>query len=101
MPPCSHHWWSSNRRSPLRECCASYYAEQPFIRVLDREPRIKDVVGTNECHLGVAVDGDVAVVLSAIDNLTKGAAGGALQWMNRLWGLEETAGLELCPPAWT
>jgi N-acetyl-gamma-glutamyl-phosphate reductase len=41
------------------------------------------------------------VVMSVIDNLVKGAAGGAIQWMNRLWGLPETAGLMSAAPGWT
>jgi N-acetyl-gamma-glutamylphosphate reductase len=40
-------------------------------------------------------------VVCAIDNLTKGAAGGAVQWMNRMLGYEETAGLMLPAPGWT
>ena len=39
--------------------------------------------------------------VSVIDNLVKGAAGGAMQWMNRLWGLPETAGLLAAAPGWT
>ena len=62
--------------------------------VLPRPPRLQDVVGTNRARLSVAVSaGDHLVVLSAIDNLVKGAAGGAIQWMNRLLGFPETMGL--------
>ena len=50
---------------------------------------------------GIDVAGDTVVVMSAIDNLVKGAAGGAVQWMNRLWGLPETTGLLAPAPAWT
>lgn len=71
----------------------AFYADSPFVFAGTAPPSLKDVVGTNRCHLGVSCDGDSAVVLSAIDNLTKGAAGGALQWMNRLLGLPETSGL--------
>jgi N-acetyl-gamma-glutamyl-phosphate reductase len=39
--------------------------------------------------------------MCAIDNLVKGAAGGAIQWMNRLWSLPETSGLLTPSPAWT
>jgi N-acetyl-gamma-glutamyl-phosphate reductase len=49
----------------------------------------------------VATDGDSVVVMSVIDNLVKGAAGGAVQWMNRLWDLPETAGLTAAAPGWT
>ena len=72
---------------------AEFYADCPFLTVVPSPPRIKDVVGTNHCHLFVATSGPALVVLSVIDNLVKGAAGGAIQWMNRLFDLEETAGL--------
>jgi N-acetyl-gamma-glutamyl-phosphate reductase len=39
--------------------------------------------------------------MSVLDNLVKGAAGGAIQWMNRLLGLDETAGLTAPAPGWT
>jgi N-acetyl-gamma-glutamyl-phosphate reductase len=39
--------------------------------------------------------------MAAIDNLVKGAAGGAIQWMNRLWDLPETTGLDMPAPGWT
>ena len=58
------------------------------------------VVGTNRCHLGIAVSGTDVVVLSVIDNLTKGAAGGAIQWMNRLFGFAETSGLDIPGLGW-
>jgi N-acetyl-gamma-glutamyl-phosphate reductase len=64
-------------------------------------PRLKNVVASNMCHIGVATDGDSVVVMSAIDNLVKGAAGGAMQWMNRLWNLPEMAGLTAPAPGWT
>jgi N-acetyl-gamma-glutamyl-phosphate reductase len=44
---------------------------------------------------------DSVVVTSVIDNLVKGAAGGAVQWMNRLWKLPETSGLLAAAAAWT
>jgi len=78
-----------------------FYAHAPFIRVSETAPRLKNVVTSNYAHLSaVAQDGTVAV-LCAIDNLTKGAAGGALQWMNRLFGLPETTGLTAPAPGWT
>ena len=78
-----------------------YYADAEFVRIVDGAPKLKDVVGSNYCHLGVAAEKDAVVVTSAIDNLIKGAAGGAVQWMNRLWSLPENSGL-LAPAApWT
>ncbi|HXO29066.1 MAG TPA: N-acetyl-gamma-glutamyl-phosphate reductase [Thermoanaerobaculia bacterium] len=70
-----------------------FYAAAPFVDVLAEPPRLQDVVGSNRCRLGVAVAGDRLVAFSAIDNLTKGAAGGGIQWLNRLLGFPETAGL--------
>jgi len=64
-------------------------------------PRLKSVVASNRCQIGIAAQDDTVVVMSAIDNLVKGAAGGAVQWMNRLWGLPETAGLTAPAPGWT
>lgn len=72
---------------------ASAYADSRFVDVREAMPRLQDVVGTNRAHLGVAVQGDALVVCVAIDNLVKGAAGGAIQWMNRLLGLPESTGL--------
>jgi N-acetyl-gamma-glutamyl-phosphate reductase len=77
------------------------YADAPFVEVVDGMPRVKDVVASNDCRIGVATAAGSIVVMSVIDNLVKGAAGGAVQWMNRLWGLPETAGLNATPPGWT
>ena len=79
----------------------SAYAEAPFIEVVKQTPRLKNVVTSNLCHIGVASDAGSVVVMSAIDNLVKGAAGGAMQWMNRLWNLPETTGLTAPAPGWT
>ena len=78
-----------------------FYARSPFVRVLDGTPRIKDVTASNYAHLGAASDGRTVAVMCAIDNLTKGAAGGAVQWMNRMFALDETDGLSAPAPGWT
>ena len=88
-------------REELAAAYLDFYREAPFVSVGIEPPRLKDVVATNRCHLGVAAEGDRAVVFSVIDNLTKGAAGGALHWMNRLCGCEETAGLRLPGVGWS
>jgi N-acetyl-gamma-glutamyl-phosphate reductase common form len=72
---------------------ARFYAAAPFVDVVAEPPRLQYVVGSNRCRIGVAVAGDRLVAFSAIDNLTKGAAGGGIQWLNRLLGFAETAGL--------
>jgi len=78
-----------------------FYAHAPFVRVESEAPRVKDVATSNYAHLSGAVAGGTVAVLCAIDNLNKGAAGGALQWMNRMFGLPETAGLTAPAPGWT
>jgi N-acetyl-gamma-glutamyl-phosphate reductase common form len=84
----------------VREALAGFYAGAPFVQVAADPPRLQDVVGSNRCHLAAAVDGDHLAVFSAIDNLVKGAAGGGIQWMNRLLGLPETAGLTPAGLGW-
>ena len=54
-----------------------------FVQVVAGTPRIKNVVASNQCHIGGATDGESVVIMAAIDNLVQGAAGGAVQWMNR------------------
>ncbi|MBV8404052.1 MAG: N-acetyl-gamma-glutamyl-phosphate reductase [Gammaproteobacteria bacterium] len=78
-----------------------YYADAPFVQVSGQAPRVKDVVSSNYAHLSATARGDTAAVMCTIDNLVKGAAGGALQWMNRLLELPETAGLTAAAPGWT
>jgi N-acetyl-gamma-glutamyl-phosphate reductase len=78
-----------------------YYAGAPFVRVLDNAPRVKDVVASNYAHLSAAANGRTVAVMSVLDNLNKGAAGGAVQWMNRLFGLPESAGLTAPAAGWT
>jgi N-acetyl-gamma-glutamyl-phosphate reductase len=85
----------------LRNIYSRAYDDAPFVEVVDSMPKLKNVVASNNCHIGVAASGDTVIVTSAIDNLVKGAAGGAMQWMNRLWALPETTGLLAPAPAWT
>ncbi len=92
------------REMTTQELASSYsdfYAGAPFVTAGTDPPRLKDVVATNRCRIGVAASGHRAVVFSVIDNLTKGAAGGAVHWMNRLCGFEETTGLELPGVGWS
>lgn len=79
---------------------AEFYADCPFVTVVPTPPKVKDVAGTNQCRLGVAVSGRSLVVVSVIDNLIKGAAGGAIHWMNRLFDLDDDAGLQLSGLGW-
>lgn len=78
-----------------------FYANSPFVRVTDGAPRVKEIVASNYAHLSAAVSGKTIAVMCTVDNLNKGAAGGAVQWMNRIYGLPETAGLTAPAPGWT
>jgi N-acetyl-gamma-glutamyl-phosphate reductase len=72
------------------------YCDEPFVRVLENElPQTKATLGSNFCDVAVRVDGErrLAVAVSAIDNLVKGAAGQAIQNMNLMFGFPETEGL--------
>jgi N-acetyl-gamma-glutamyl-phosphate reductase common form len=80
---------------------ASYYKDCPFVRVADTAPRVKDVVASNYSHLSAVTNGNSIAVMSVVDNLNKGAAGGAMQWMNRLLGIAETTGLTTPAAGWT
>jgi N-acetyl-gamma-glutamyl-phosphate reductase common form len=80
---------------------AAYYKDCPFVRVLDTAPRIKDVVTSNYSNLSAVTNGTSIAVMSVLDNLNKGAAGGGMQWMNRLLGFDEGLGLSAPAPGWT
>jgi N-acetyl-gamma-glutamyl-phosphate reductase len=71
------------------------YAKEPFVKVLDRNPELKDVRKNNLCCLGGFEVDDInrIVICSTIDNLVKGAAGQAVQNMNLMLGYPETEGL--------
>lgn len=78
-----------------------FYAAAPFVRIGEAPPRVKDVATSNYAALGAVADGHTVAVFSVLDNLNKGAAGGALQWMNRLYQLPEATGLTAPAPGWT
>jgi N-acetyl-gamma-glutamyl-phosphate/LysW-gamma-L-alpha-aminoadipyl-6-phosphate reductase len=86
----------------LWQAYRSQYSDEPFMRMVKdkkgvyRYPEPKILSGTNYCDVGFELDPhtDRVVVASAIDNLMKGAAGAAVQSMNLMCGLPETAGLE-------
>lgn len=73
----------------------AYYAPHPFTHRSDAPVDVKQVVGTNKCLLHLDVHEGQLLVSSVIDNLTKGASGQAVQNLNLLFGLDETAGLKL------
>jgi len=71
-----------------------FYADEPFVQICNDAPAVKDVAGTNYCHIFVTCVKGKVVCFSAIDNLVKGASGQAIQNMNIVFGLEETLGLK-------
>lgn len=85
--------------SMLKTLYKDFYENAPFVRIREQEPAIKDVRGTNYCDLFATYDErtNLIVIVSVIDNLIKGAAGQAVQNMNIVFDLDETAGLNLIP----
>ncbi len=85
----------------LLEIFNAYYRDEPFVRVCPQGnlPNVAFVRGSNFCDLGVVADGRTgrAIVISALDNLVKGAAGQAVQNLNLLLGLPEETGLRALP----
>jgi len=79
----------------VRAVLADRYANSKFVKLLPEGslPDIQGVVNTNGCHIGVATSGANTVVVSAIDNLVKGAAGQAIENLNLMLGLPVEAGL--------
>ena len=77
----------------LSELYNDFYQDEPFVQVRKDAPAVKDIAGTNYCHIfAINVKGRI-VCFSAIDNLVKGASGQAIQNMNIIFNLEETLGL--------
>ncbi|MFO8006931.1 MAG: N-acetyl-gamma-glutamyl-phosphate reductase, partial [Candidatus Brocadiia bacterium] len=80
----------------LQKVLGNFYSDAPFVRVrtADDQPRTKSVAFTNFCDIaGVVRRGRRVVLTAAIDNLMKGAASQAVQNMNVMFGLDQTAGL--------
>ncbi len=85
----------------IHEAFAATYADEPFVEVLPlgQAPSTRHIRGSNFVHLGVTGDRieGRSIIVCALDNLTKGSSGQALQNANLMLGLEETAGLMLAP----
>jgi len=83
-------------RSSAHSILADTYAKSPFVRVLPsgQLPNIHSVVRTNLCSIGVVTKGANTVIVSALDNLVKGAAGQAVQNLNLMFNHEPAAGLQ-------
>jgi N-acetyl-gamma-glutamyl-phosphate reductase len=97
LATCSAPLTPGTTATEAREAYLKAYDAEPFVHVLPEGewPQTKAVHGSNACHLQVAVDWSAGrlVAVGAIDNLTKGTAGGAVQSMNLALGLDETMGL--------
>ncbi|MEO5361646.1 MAG: N-acetyl-gamma-glutamyl-phosphate reductase [Nitrospirota bacterium] len=94
------HTIRSGGLGELHSIYVSVYKDEPFVDVLPmgKYPDIRNVRGTNICQLGIAIsENGTLIVISAIDNLVKGASGQAVQNMNIMFGLDETTGLDLLP----
>ncbi|MBA4367588.1 MAG: N-acetyl-gamma-glutamyl-phosphate reductase [Desulfobacterium sp.] len=85
----------------IRDCLESYYQNRYFVRICKEGafPNVSNVRTTNFCDIGLKVDSrnNRIILVSAIDNLMKGAAGQAVQNMNLMMGLDERKGLESVP----
>jgi len=79
------------------DCLVDAYADEPFVLASTRSPSTKATLGSNSAHVTARYDERTGTVIAlcAIDNLCKGASGGALQCANLALGLDETAGLPL------
>ena len=83
-------------KGEIIELYRDFYRDAPFVHVAEEPPQTKQTLGNNDCLVYPTVDPrtDRLIVVSAIDNLVKGAAGEAVQNMNLMMGFPETAGLE-------
>ncbi len=85
----------------IHDALNAAYADEPFLQVLPlgQVPSTRHIRGSNFCHIGVSGDriAGRAIVIAALDNLTKGSSGQALQNANLMLGEDETAGLMLAP----
>jgi len=77
----------------LLDTLRDFYADEPFVRVVDHLPGTKDSAGTNYCDITARLVRDRVITISCLDNLIKGAAGAAVQNFNVMHGYAETTGL--------
>ena len=77
----------------ILSCWSTKFADEPFIRLRESVPSTRDVSGTNFCDMTVRMSGSRLIIVSAIDNLLKGASGAAVQNFNLMHGLDETTAL--------
>lgn len=95
LATCTAHPASGVTTATVMEALRERYRDEPFVVVTDAPPSTKATLGSNMTHITARVDErtGTVLVLAAIDNLAKGAAGGAVQAANVALGMPETAGL--------
>lgn len=83
----------------IKNCLLTKYNDEFFVKIIDGEPSIKDVIGTNFCLISAKQGrvSDTIILVSVIDNLCKGASGQAVQNMNIIYGFDEREGLQMTP----
>ena len=88
----------TSKEEPAR-VLTDFYSKDKFVRVRDYNETVnlKNVLNSNFCDIGLGRQGNYLVIESVIDNLIKGASGQAVQNMNIMFGMDESAGLELVP----
>ncbi len=84
-------------KEELKHLYLDFYQDKPFVKIMESSPHTKHTWGNNLCLIHPTIDhrGGKLIVISCLDNLVKGAAGQAIQNMNLMLGLPETAGLEM------
>jgi N-acetyl-gamma-glutamyl-phosphate reductase len=83
-----------------KELYKTFYKNEPFTIISEKNIHLKQVVNTNKCLIYLEKHGNKLMIISAIDNLVKGASGHAIQNMNLMFGFDETEGLKLKPVAY-
>ncbi len=89
------HQTPNTKHQNLVSLYRKFYKNEPFVRIREEGdfPRLKDVVKTNFCDICIKDSRDITIIVAAIDNLLKGAAGQAVQNMNIMYGFPEACGL--------
>ncbi|MFZ5571227.1 MAG: N-acetyl-gamma-glutamyl-phosphate reductase [Thermodesulfobacteriota bacterium] len=89
------------KEAEIRDCLIQFYNASPFVRICPEQlfPNVAAVRGTNFCDIAIKLEASTnrLIMVSAIDNLVKGAAGQAVQNMNLMLGIDETRGLDRAP----
>ena len=90
------HGESTDATGRIRDLYRDFYRESPFVSVVDEPPATKQTLGSNRCFLYPTVDERTGrlIVVSCLDNLTKGGAGQGVQCLNLMLGLPESIGLD-------